>query len=96
LIGIAEQRCYDDGVQIVWDEPKRLANIQTHGFDFAKLDADFFLAARIVPAKSGRYMAIGRLDDGTVAAVFATLGTEGISVISMRRASRKERALIGD
>lgn len=39
-------------------------------------------------------MAIGRLADGTIAVVFATLGTEAVSVISMRPASRKERNLL--
>ena len=39
-------------------------------------------------------MTIGRLADGTIAFVFATLGIEGISVISMRPASRKERSLL--
>ena len=79
---------------IVWDEPKRIINLSQHGFDFADLTGDFFLSARVVEAKKGRYMAIGRLDDGTIAVVFAKLGTEGISVISMRRADRKERRLI--
>ena len=40
------------------------------------------------------YMAIGHLNDGTIAVVFAVLGTEGVSVISMRPASRKERNLL--
>jgi hypothetical protein len=39
-------------------------------------------------------MAIGRLADGTIAVVFAVLGTQGVSVISMRPASRKERELL--
>ncbi|HMN55326.1 MAG TPA: BrnT family toxin [Sphingopyxis sp.] len=76
---------------LVWDEPKRQANIAKHGFDFADLTEDFFLAAYIDAARDGRHMAIGRLNDGTIAVVYATLGTEGISVISMRRASRAER-----
>lgn len=76
---------------IVWDEPKRLTNLAKHGLDFADLTEAFFLAAMVVPAKNGRYMAIGRLADGTVAVVFATLGTEGVSVISMRPASQRER-----
>lgn len=79
---------------IVWDEPKRLTNLAKHGLDFADLDEAFFLAAVAVPAKNGRHMAIGRLADGTVAVVFALLGTEGVSVISMRPASRKERNLL--
>lgn len=64
------------------------------GLDFADLDEWFFLEAIIVPAKSDRHMAIGRLHDGTIAVVFAVLGTEGVSVISMRPASRKERSLL--
>ncbi len=81
-------------VMIVWDEPKRQRNIVQHKLDFADLDEWFFLDAVTVPAKANRYMAIGRLDDGTIAVVFATLGIEGVSVISMRPASRKERSLL--
>lgn len=79
---------------IVWDEPKRASNLAKHGFDFADLNEDFFLSAHIVPAHSGRYMAIGKLADGTIVVIFAVLGTEGVSVVSMRRADRKERKLI--
>lgn len=79
---------------ITWDEPKRLANLAKHGFDFAALDEAFFLASVIVPVKNGRYMAIGRLADGTIAVVFAYLGTEGLSVISMRKADKQERKLV--
>ena len=79
---------------IVWDEPKRQINLERHGLDFSDLDEWFFLDAVIVPAKENRYMAIGRLNDGTVAVVFAVLGTEGVSVISMRPASRNERSLL--
>ena len=79
---------------IVWDEPKRRTNLAKHGLDFADLDETFFLSSLVVPANHNRHMAIGRLADGTLAVVFAVLGTEGISVISMRHASRKERDLI--
>ena len=78
---------------IVWDESKRQTNLAKHGLDFADLDEGFFLACVVVPAQGGRHMTIGRLSDGTIAVVFATLGTEGVSVISMRPASRKERKL---
>ena len=81
-------------ITIVWDEPKRQTNLANHGLDFADLDEWFFLEAVTVPAKEGRQMAIGRLNDGTIAVVFALLGTEGVSVISMRPASRKERSLL--
>jgi uncharacterized DUF497 family protein len=79
---------------IVWDEPKRQTNLAKHGLDFADLDETFFLASLVVPVKNNRHMAIGRLQDGTIAVVFAVLGTEGISVVSMRPASRKERDLL--
>lgn len=81
-------------IMIVWDEPKRQSNLARHGLDFADLDEWFFLDAVTVPAKEDRYMAIGRLNDGTIAVVFAVLGTQGVSVISMRPASRKERSLL--
>lgn len=76
---------------IVWDEPKRLANIDKHGLDFADLSLGLFEHARIRPAKRGRLQAIGRMADGTVAVIFVRLGTEGVSVISMRPANPAER-----
>jgi uncharacterized DUF497 family protein len=79
---------------ILWDESKRQINLAKHGFDFADLSEEFFLSAQVIPAKGGRHMAIGRLDDGMIAVVFALLGTEGVSVISMRHASKKERGLL--
>lgn len=81
-------------LMIVWDEPKRQANLDKHGLDFGDLDEGFFLASIVVPTKDGRYMAIGHLADGTIAVVFTALGIEGVSVISMRPASRKERILL--
>ncbi|MGP2492348.1 BrnT family toxin [Mesorhizobium sp. PUT5] len=78
-------------MKIVWDEPKRLANIEKHGLDFSALDGEFFLGSLVVPAKSGRFKAIGKLADGVVAVVFVRLGMEGVSVVSMRSASRTER-----
>jgi uncharacterized DUF497 family protein len=51
-------------MRIVWDEPKRLANIARHGMDFADLDQAFFEGSVIVPAKSGRLIAVGRHHSG--------------------------------
>lgn len=79
---------------IVWDEPKRQTNLAKHGLDFADLDEGFFLSSQVVPVKENRYMAIGQLADGTIAVVFAILGVEGLSVISMRPASRREREFL--
>ncbi|MBI1980271.1 MAG: BrnT family toxin [Methylocystis sp.] len=81
-------------MRIVWDEPKRLSNIDKHGLDFADIVIDFFLDAFVVPAKAGRFVAIGKLNGETVAVVFVRRGLEAVSVISMRSASRKERMLL--
>jgi uncharacterized protein len=81
-------------MNIVWDEPKRHANIARHGMDFADLDDAFFESAVIVPGKQGRLVAVGHHSLRVILVAFAVLGTEGISVISMRRASRKERRLV--
>jgi uncharacterized DUF497 family protein len=84
-------------VKIVWDEPKRLANIAKHdGLDFADLDETFFERSVIVPGKGNRLIAVGRLANGVVVVVFVALGAEGLSIISMRRASRKERNAVSD
>jgi len=80
-------------VKIVWDQPKRLANIARHRLDFASLTEEFFADALVISAKSGRYLAIGKGVNGVISVVFVTLGLEGISVISMRPASKKERKL---
>lgn len=78
---------------ITWDEPKRETNLGKHGLDFADLTEEFFLGAIVVPARSPRFKAMGRFADGMIAVVFAALGTEGLSVISMRPAGQKERKL---
>jgi len=80
-------------MKIVWDEPKRYANLAKHGVDFAALGEDFFADALVFPAKAGRWMAIGKLD-AVIVVIFATLGSEGLSIISARPASAKERKLI--
>jgi uncharacterized DUF497 family protein len=80
-------------MEIVWDERKRLVNLDKHGMNFASLDLDFFERAVILPAKKWRLMAVGRLD-GVVTVVFIKLGTEALSVLSMRPASKGERRLV--
>ena len=82
-------------MKILWDEPKRLANLDKHGLDFADLNETFFDNALVVPSynKSKRWVAIGVSIRGVVVVVFAQLGREGVSVISMRPASRDERSL---
>ena len=78
-------------MRIVWDEPKRLSNLDKHGLDFADLTEEYFLQALLVPARGTRLQAIGSLSDRMVVVVFARLGSEALSVISMRRANRKDR-----
>ena len=78
---------------IVWDQPKRIANIAKHGLDFAALTEEFFADALVILAKSGRYLAIGKDLNGIISVVFVILVLEGISVVSMRPASVKERRL---
>jgi uncharacterized DUF497 family protein len=80
-------------MEIVWDEPKRVINL-ARGLDFADLTEEWFGAATIVPAKKGRLMAIGAFGGVTLAVIFKPLGTQGVSVISMRQASKKERRIL--
>ncbi len=81
---------------ISWDEPKRLANLACHGIDFAEAERFGWEDALIVPTHQGRsdrprFKAIGLLNDALVVVIFSELGSEAISVISMRPASQKER-----
>jgi uncharacterized protein len=83
-------------MQIVWDEPKRLANLDKHGLDFADLNETFFDSALVLPAYNKRWAGIGKNIRGVIVVVFVTLGKEAVSVISMRPASRKERRLYAE
>lgn len=81
-------------MKIIWDEPKRQTNLTKHRLDFAELNVEFFEQATIYPAKLGRSIAVGELDGQMiVAVVFKPVGSEALSVISMRPASTKERNL---
>jgi uncharacterized DUF497 family protein len=80
-------------VILTWDERKRLSNLDKHGLDFADLTTEFLGKAVIQPGKHGRLTAIAKLEEGiAVVVVFARLGSEAVSVISMRPASKRERA----
>lgn len=84
-------------MRIGWDEVKRQRNLQEHGLNFADVDAHFdLLDALIVSTYPGsdsrpRFIAIGPLFGGFASLVFARLGMEAISAISLRPSSRKER-----
>jgi uncharacterized protein len=80
---------------IVWDERKRLANVDKHGLDFAEIEGGFdFDGAVIFVSRAKRFKAIGSLHGKAVAVVFARLGTEAISIICLRPASKQERRAI--
>jgi uncharacterized DUF497 family protein len=83
-------------MKIVYDPPKRITNLDKHGLDFADLeDGAFFETALVIPSRDARFKAVGWLGDVlVVVVVFKPLGTEALSVISMRPASIKERKLL--
>lgn len=78
-------------MEIVWDEPKRRHYLKTRGLDFAELDIEFFAGSTVFPATGGRHKAVGPFGDSLLTVIFKPLGTEALSVISMRRASKRER-----
>ena len=80
-------------MKITWDERKRLKNVEKHRLDFRDLQLEFFAEAMILNARDGRLKAIGDLADDTVVVIFVRLGLQGMSLISLRPASRKERSL---
>lgn len=80
-------------MKIIWDEPKRLANLDKHGMDFADLNEKFFDTAVVLQAKRDRYRAIGVNIRGVISVIFAVYGEEAVSIISMRPASKAEREL---
>jgi uncharacterized protein len=82
---------YGYSVRIVSDPPKRLKNLEERGLDFDDLTVEFFETAVIYPAKGGRVMAINMFEGHVHTVISKRLGREAISVISMLRASKKER-----
>jgi uncharacterized DUF497 family protein len=86
-------------MKFVWDEPKRLANLAKHGFDFADFETGFsfdrFLAFRTRPSRTGRirYRLVGTLFGApVVVAIISPLALEATSLVSLRPANVKEKA----
>ena len=80
-----------------WDEAKREWTLETRGLDFAdmaRFDWDSALVAPDTRTEYGepRFVAIGPLDDDICVVCYTTRG-ESIRIISLRKASRKERNL---
>jgi uncharacterized DUF497 family protein len=78
-------------MRIVWDEPKRLTNLKKHGYDFSEVTEHWFDGVRYFRARGRRWKAVGLLGDKVVTVIFEPLGSEAISIISLRPAKRKER-----
>lgn len=85
---------------IVWDERKRQANLAKHGLDFVDFarafDPDTAIVLTARPSRTGRrrLTLVGFWKGALlVAAIVSPLGSEGFSLVSLRPAGKKERAL---
>ncbi|GJE55417.1 MULTISPECIES: BrnT family toxin [Methylobacterium] len=85
---------------IIYDESKRQANIAKHGFDFSEFEAAFSFDRFVtLPAKASRtgrirFTLVGTWKGATVVvAIVSPLGTEAVSLVSIRHANAKERAV---
>lgn len=81
-----------------WDESKRLANLAKHGLDFVDFDTCFdgetalMQPTRVSRTGRTRYLLIGDWNgDRVVAVVVSLLGTERLSLVSLRFADPDER-----
>ena len=80
-----------------WDEGTRQRTLKERGLDFADMDRfdwETALIADDIRRDYGetRYVAIGRIGH-TVCVVCYTLRARSVRIISLRKASRKERSL---
>jgi len=80
-----------------WDENKNKENLQKHGFDFTDAGELFENPLLVDPDSrkdygEDRWIGIGRMANGIIAViVFTEKESETIRLISMRKASKKER-----
>jgi len=79
-----------------WDEAKNRSNIRKHGIDFADVEDMFrglLLASPDVRKDYGenRWIGIGMIRGRAVVVVFAERGPEAIRIISLRKATHRER-----
>jgi hypothetical protein len=82
-----------------WDEPKRVANLEKHGLDFADVATLAWETARVLVDDRRdygevRYRAVGLYKGRPHFVAFAIRG-EKIRLISFRRANDKEVRLYG-
>ena len=85
---------------VVWDEPKRRANLEKHGLDFARV-REWLDGAVVIPARTSRSgrmrlkLAL-RTNRGWLVAIVSPLGSEALAVVSLRVASGPERRVLHD
>jgi uncharacterized protein len=78
-------------MKIVFDDRKRDLTLAKRGLNFADLTIEFFIGATVIPANEFRFKAVGEFGGTIIAVIYKPLGSEALSVISMRKANRKER-----
>jgi uncharacterized DUF497 family protein len=82
--------------QFEWDERKNRENIKKHGFDFVDAE-EMFRGVLVVDPDTrkdygeSRWSGIGTIRGRTAVLVFTERGPETIRIISLRKASRRER-----
>lgn len=84
-------------MRIVWDEAKRHSNLRKHGLDFADAAAVFDGVTDTredtrFEYDEQRFITIGLLEN-TVVVIAHTESDEEIRIISMRKATRREKAI---
>jgi hypothetical protein len=84
-------------MKLAWDERKNRFNIRKHGFDFSDAE-ELFASPAVFRADTRedygeeRWQGIGLIRGRTTVVVFAIRGEETFRLISLRRATRRERA----
>jgi uncharacterized protein len=79
-----------------WDEAKNRANIKKHGFDFADAEEMFSGVLLVSPDTredygEKRWAGLGLIGGRTVQIVFTESTPDTIRIISLRKASKRER-----
>lgn len=91
-------RCsYAGCVVIVFDEAKRRSNLDKHGLDMAdfaeKFDFESAVEFEAYSSRTGRsrFSLVGVFDGTLVVAIVSPLGSEALSLVSLRPAKPSER-----
>lgn len=87
---------YSPHYSFEWDEIKNRANLRKHGFDFTDAEEMFrgiLLSSVDLRNNYGeeRWVGIGTTRGRTAVVVFTERGPETIRIISLRKATRRER-----